>query len=81
MYRIITDTPIADTLGFSTVGISIGMSILEWFTMINVNEALHFLASAGGLCFLFYKIKNLRFELKVKKEEYKRLKKDNEEKV
>ena len=78
MYRIITDTPLAEVAGFSTVGLSIGMSLLEWFTAINVSETLHIIASIGGLCFLFYKIKHLRFELKVKKEEYKRLKKDNE---
>ena len=78
MYRIITDTPVADTLGFATVGVSVGMSFLEWFTAINVSETLHIIASIGGLCFLWYKIKNLRFELKVKKEEYKRLKEDNE---
>lgn len=77
MYKILGQE-LADSLGFATVGASVGMTILEWFTALNVNEVIHTIASVGGLAFLFYKIKHLRFELKVKKEEYKRLKKKNE---
>jgi len=79
MYKVLGQD-LADGLGFSTVAASITMSLIEWFSMISVNEILHSLASVGGLCFLFYKIKHLRVEIKIKKQELKKYKKANNEK-
>ena len=69
---------LADGLGYATVSASVGMSLLEWFTAVNVSEALHILASVGGLGFLWYKIRHLRIEVKMRKEELKQLKQKNE---
>lgn len=62
---------LADSLGYGTVAVSITISMIEWITSYNVNEILHVLASIGGLGFLWYKIRHLRIEVKMRKEELK----------
>ena len=69
MHRLL-HSDLADTLGFSTVIGSIGLAIGEYLNIMNVNDVLQFLVTSGGLVFLYYKIKTIRLEYKIKKEDY-----------
>jgi len=80
MIKLLGDQ-LADSLGYATVGVSITMSLTEWLTTLPINEVLHVLASIGGLGFLWYKIRHLRLEIKMRKEVLKQLKKSNNEEV
>ena len=82
MYRIITDTPIADTLGFGVLGMSAVMTTVEKFTGFTFNGVIHTLASIGGFVFVCWKLYSLilktqlqKIDKKIKKEELKQLKK------
>lgn len=58
---------LSDSLGFTTVIGGVSMTIAEVFTELHVNEILQFLVTSGGVVFLFYKIKMIRLEIKIKK--------------
>ena len=72
MQRVVGEA-ISDGLGYTTVAGSIIMTGLEWFGGIGVNEFLHTIASIGGICFVYYKINHLRVEIKIKKQQLKKL--------
>ena len=81
MYKILGET-VADTLGFTTVGVSITMSAIEVLSSAHVNDGLHILASVGALFFLYYKIKNSRMDYKIKHRDYhNQTKKENDDKA
>tara|TARA_R110000868_G_scaffold277672_1_gene537451 strand:- start:926 stop:1174 length:249 start_codon:yes stop_codon:yes gene_type:complete len=64
------NNPIVDNLGFATVISSVTMTALEFATIFSINDTIQGVVSLGGIIFLYYKIKNIRIEYKIKKREY-----------
>lgn len=71
----ILDSDIAQAGGWLTVSTSLFLSLTEWLGHFEINDILQGLASVGALVFLWYKIRMIRLDIKIKK---KRLE-DNED--
>ena len=71
------DNPIANLSGWTTVVTSIALSILEIVAKLPVNDILQSIASLGAIVFLYYKIRMIHLDLKLKKEDCKKLRKND----
>lgn len=63
------ETDIAQAGGWTTVGGSLFLFIMEQLADLTVNDFLQGLMLLGSIVFLFYKIKNARLDAKLKKKE------------
>lgn len=63
------ENDIAQAGGWSTVILSISLSLIDWVCQFPVNDILQSVASFGAIVFLWYKIRMIRLELKIKKRE------------
>ena len=63
------DNEIAQTGGWFTVALSLSLSLIDWICQFPVNDILQSVASFGAIVFLWYKIRMIRLELKIKKRE------------
>lgn len=63
------DNDIAQAGGWATVALSISLSFIDWLCQFPVNDLLQSVASFGAIVFLWYKIKMIRLEIKIKKKE------------
>lgn len=70
-YRLL-NTQFANWTGGSTVILSIWFKSMEWFNIANVNDILVLFTTLGGLVFLFFKIKSVIIENKIKRLELKK---------
>lgn len=68
----VLNTQFANWTGGSTVILSIWFKSMEWFNIANVNDILVLITTLGGLVFLFFKIKSVILENKLKRLELKK---------
>ena len=61
------DSDIAQAGGWTTVALSIMLSFVDWICELPVNDILQSVASFGAIIFLWYKIRMIRLEYKIKK--------------
>lgn len=74
----LVENPLANIGGWTTVVTSITLSLFEWLARFPINDILQSVASFGAIIFLWYKIRMIHLELKLKKEECKQNKKKDE---
>jgi|TARA_R110002167_G_scaffold11043_13_gene49383 hypothetical protein len=72
MFDKLLSTNFANWTGGSTVILSIWFKSMEWFNIANVNDILVLFTTLGGLVFLFFKIKSVIIENKIKRLELKK---------
>lgn len=65
---------IAQGAGWTTVGLSLFSAGIELLSQINFNDTLQFLLSLGGLVFLWFKIRMIRLDYQIKKDQHKKQK-------
>jgi len=68
-----------DGAGYTTIAGTIIMTGLEWFSGVTINETLHVFASIGGIVFVWYKVKSISIDIKLKKQQHK--KNEDEKKI
>jgi len=65
----ILDSEMGQVSGWVTL-LTAGLSgVIELVSQLKVDDTLQILLSIGGLIFLFYKIKNARLDLRIKKKQ------------
>ena len=64
------NTSFANWTGGTTVILSIWFKSMELFNLANINDLLVLLTTIGGLIFLFFKIKSIRLDNKIKQHNY-----------
>ena len=70
----VLDSDIAQAGGWTTVSLSLFLTVSEWIGHFEINDILQGVASVGALVFLWYKIKMIRLDIKIKKENFKKKK-------
>jgi len=53
--------------GWATVLTAIGLRLTEWIGQVTVNDLVQDAAAIGALIFLYYKIRMIRLDYKIKK--------------
>jgi len=65
----VLNSDIAQAGGWTTVYLSIGLTVLEWLGETTVNDILQGVLLLGSIVFLWFKIKNSRLDAKIKQRE------------
>jgi len=65
------NSPFANWTGGGTFVLSIYLKSMEWLNLANFNDILVSLTSIGGLIFIFFKIKSIILNNKIKELELK----------
>tara|TARA_R100001244_G_scaffold131366_1_gene104519 strand:+ start:2937 stop:3173 length:237 start_codon:yes stop_codon:yes gene_type:complete len=73
------DSAIGQIGGWLAVSTGIGTGVVELVSHWRVDNTVQLLLSLGGLVFICFKINNSRIDTKIKKQELKKLKKENED--
>lgn len=68
----ILDSDLAQAGGYTTVGISLFINILDWMTKLEVTDALQWISAALASVFLIYKIYNAHLDAKIKRRQLKK---------
>ena len=75
----VLDSDIAQAGGYVTLAGSVTLALMEWIAHMSINDVLQGVMAVGGIIFLYYKIANARLDKKLKKEELKRKREENDQ--
>jgi hypothetical protein len=68
----VLDSELAQAGGYTTVGLSLFINILDWVTKLEVSDALQGISAALASVFLLYKIYNSHLDAKLKRRQLKK---------
>ena len=78
MYRLV-ESELGQIGGWLAVSTGIGTGVVELVSKWHFDDTLQIFLSVGGIIFLCFKINHTRMEIKIKKQELERLKKENKD--
>lgn len=72
------ESPEAQAGGWTTFYLAATTWLLELLTHVTINDIFQYVLSAGGVIFIFYKIKSQRLDMKIKQHTLREKEKDKD---